>query len=221
MESKSKLTYGKMAAYLAVFFLAWTLREFFVRREVVQLLGAWPAALLGVVAKVLIWTVPAFWLERHYRAEMAVPALFGASIRWGRLLLWATGLVAYNLLASLLSNGAIRVHPQFQPVDLIGTVLFVGITEEMVFRGFLLNALLRRMDEKWALGISSMLFVCIHFPIWYTSGLFATPVMLLRSCLTIFVLGVFFGYSFCREKNLAVPVFLHMVWNLAALVLFG
>lgn len=221
METKPKLTYGKMAAYLAVFFLVWTLREFLVRREVAQVLGAWPAALLGVVAKLLIWTLPAFLLERQYRAEIEIPSLFGHPVRWGSVLLWAAALVSYNLLASLLSSGGIRVHPQFQPVDLIGTVLFVGITEEMVFRGFLLNALLRRMDEKWALGISAALFVCIHFPIWYTSGLFATPVLLLRSCLTIFVLGVFFGYSFCREKNLAVPIFLHMVWNLAALVLFG
>ena len=221
MEAKSKLTYTKMAAYLAAFFLIWTLREFFVRREAAQMLGAWPAALLGVVAKLLIWTLPALLLERHYHTEMAVPALFGQPIRWERVLLCAAGLVAYNLLASLLSNGGIRVHPQFQPVDLLGTVLFVGITEEMVFRGFLLNALLGRMEEKWALVISSALFVCIHFPIWYTSGLFATPVMLLRSCLTIFALGLLFGYSFCREKNLAVPILLHMAWNCAALVLFG
>lgn len=45
------------------------------------------------------------------------------------------------------------------------------LVEELLFRGALLSALLRRMHTGWAVAISSLLFACVHLPdlgfLWY------------------------------------------------------
>ena len=45
------------------------------------------------------------------------------------------------------------------------------LVEELLFRGALLSALLRRMPAAWAVAISSLLFACVHLPdlgfLWY------------------------------------------------------
>lgn len=44
--------------------------------------------------------------------------------------------------------------------------LVVGITEEMVFRGFILKEINKRMSFWKANGITALLFLFIHYPIW-------------------------------------------------------
>lgn len=217
------LTNGKIAAYCAVFFTVWALRELVLRAPMDQALSPVGAALVGSVIKVLVWTVPALMLVHHYPEDMDTPSLFSAPINWPRLGLMALALAAYNLMAALVTFGRIAVQPKFDPISLVGTVLFVGITEEMVFRGFLLNALLKKhMRAAAAIVITALLFVLIHFPFWISSGLPAKGLWeVARSCLTIFLLGCVFGGSFLLDKNLLTPIILHMVWNLFALLLFG
>ncbi|WP_186725754.1 CPBP family intramembrane glutamic endopeptidase [Rummeliibacillus sp. SL167] len=43
--------------------------------------------------------------------------------------------------------------------------LIVGITEEMVFRGFILKEINSRISFWKANGITSLLFLLIHYPI--------------------------------------------------------
>jgi membrane protease YdiL (CAAX protease family) len=45
------------------------------------------------------------------------------------------------------------------------------LVEELLFRGALLSALLRRVGAGWAVAVSSLLFACVHLPdlgfLWY------------------------------------------------------
>lgn len=219
--SRPHLTWGKIVLYCVALFLVWTLREFMLRQQVIAWLGPWGAAAVNTATKLLIWTVPAALLVRHYRADMAIPYLFRHPVHWGRVGLIALAFIGYNLIGGLIQNGRIAIHPSFAPVSLIGTVLFVGITEEMAFRGFLQNALMKRMKPMTALYISAFLFMLIHFPIWITKGVFDSLLELIRSCITVYALGMLFGYSFMKEENLLPPILLHMLWNLMVLLMIG
>ncbi len=44
--------------------------------------------------------------------------------------------------------------------------LVVGITEELVFRGFILKEINKRISFWKANGITALLFLFIHYPIW-------------------------------------------------------
>lgn len=57
-------------------------------------------------------------------------------------------------------------------LPLVLVVVSVGpLVEELLFRGALLSALLRRVGTGWAIALSSLLFACVHLPdlgfLWY------------------------------------------------------
>ena len=128
-------------------------------------------------------------------------------------------LVFIPVLQSLVHNGGIAIHPNFAPLSLVGAVVFVGITEELVFRGFLLNAFLKKMKMQYAVALDAVLFTLIHYPIWIYQGL-EIPDFLIASAM-VPLLSVFFAYSFIKTKNIIVPMILHMIWNLFTIMLFG
>lgn len=66
-------------------------------------------------------------------------------------------------------KGKISVGETFRFSDLI-IVLFVGITEEMVFRGWLLNATVNEKKKWVSVIVNSLMFLFIHFPNWIHEG---------------------------------------------------
>lgn len=220
-SAKPRLTWAGIAAYCVLLFAIWTLRTVFISGEIAGRLGVWPSAFIGAAAKVLLWTVPAYWLVRRYPGDMEIPSLFGQPIRWMELLLTLLGVFVFNLVTATIRNGGPRLEANFHLSGLIGTVLFVGITEEMVFRGFLLNAMMKKLEQTPALVLSSALFVLIHFPTWYMKGQLVSPSLVLGNCISIFALGMIFGYTFLRNRNLVPPILIHMVWNLSVVLMAG
>jgi len=159
-------------------------------------------------------------LIRYYQGDMwiGLKDMFTTKPKWFKgapLLL----LVFAPILQSLLHRGTIAIHPNFEPTSLIGAVVFVGITEEIVFRGFLLNAFLKRMKMQYAIALDAVLFLFIHYPIWIYRGLGASEILM--ASVTVPILSVFFAFSFIKTKNIIVPIVLHMIWNLLTITLFG
>lgn len=208
-------------AYCVLFYAVWTLREFCLRPIQADLMGPLAGAFVAGAVKLLLWTLPAWLLVRRYPGDMLVPRWFGQKVAWPRVLPWLAVIVGYNVATAWIGHGALRIHPDFRPITLIGTVLFVGITEEAVFRGLLLNTFATRMKEDRALLVSAALFVLIHVPIWITKGVFADIGLMVGSIATVLVLGVGLGMSFLREHSLLPPIVLHMAWNLCVVLLQG
>jgi len=216
MVAEKKLTNGKLIAYVVIFFAIWSLRELVLQPIIAENLGDVSQTIAGSVIKLSVWTLPSFLFIKHYGNDMwlslkdmfARPKYFkGAPI----LLL-----VFVPLLQAFFTHGEIAVRPGLDPLSLVGPVLFVGITEETVFRGFLLNTLLKKTGTKRAVAINEALFVLIHYPIWISVGV--EPTALLVSSVMVFAIGIFFSYSFIRTKNIVVPIVLHMIWNFSTIV---
>ena len=123
------------------------------------------SAMIGGIIKILVWTIPAILLIKHYPDDMwiSLKEMLTNKPKWFKgapLLL----LVLYPLFAGWFSRGGLEINPDFLPVDLIGPVLFVGITEEFVFRGFLLNAFLTKMRTTPAIFLNEVFFVLNSLP---------------------------------------------------------
>jgi membrane protease YdiL (CAAX protease family) len=95
----------------------------------------------------------------------------------------------------------------------LNTILLVGITEEIVFRGFLLRKFMDSYRFWIANTITSLLFVSIHFPIWFYKGLFEFP-YILRSIITVFGLGIIFGFVYKKSNFLWSVIIIHSLYNL-------
>lgn len=209
--------------YCAAFFVAWTLWEVALHPLLSSRLDTLGEVVVSNAMKLMIWTLPAVLLMQLYPADLRtpLPQALTTRLNWNLVLIQLGGFLAYNMIASFVGYGTIRVYPRFQMSTLVSTVLLVGITEEAVFRGFLLNALLRKWARWQAIVMVSILFVLVHFPSWYMQGALAVPQDALSSSAVIFVLSVIFCWSFIKEKSLVAPVALHMGWNLITMVLYG
>ena len=220
MTKKRRISALHIAIYLIVFFAVWSIRELIIRPVFLSPLSDIASAVIGAIIKLLVWTLPAVLLIRHFDNDMWVglKEMFTTRPKWFKeapLLL----LVFTPVLQSLVHNGTVAMHPDFAPISLIGAVVFVGITEELVFRGFLLNTFLKKMKMQHAVALDAILFLFIHYPIWIYRGFGVSEILL--ASIMVPVLSVFFAFSFIKTRSIFVPIVLHMTWNLLTLVFFG
>ena len=212
MIEKQNLTPVKIGIYLIIFFAVWSVRELVVQPVFLDPLGNITMEVIGEVIKLLVWTLPAVLLIRHYRGDMwlGLKEMFTNKPVWFKDAFILLLIFAPLLRAAIFSGFAIR--PDFDPVRMIGSVLFVGITEELVFRGFLLNTFLKRMKIPFAIALDAVLFLLIHYPIWIYRGFLPTD--FIQASIGVMALSVLFAYSFIKTKNILIPITLHMLWNL-------
>lgn len=209
--------------YYGVLLLVWSIRELVIRPRFDVDFNVWQDAVISTIIKVLVWTLPAFFYVRHYEECLYVPLkkMFSMKIKWLPYLGIIASFFLYHLTGAFITYGKIGINEHFHLSSLPGVVLFVGITEEFAFRGWLLNSTFRE-EKKWqSILLNALLFVGIHFPIWLHRGLFYEPNLLLQDVLVVFILSVIFSWSFIKSKNILVPMLIHMCWNLFDILFFG
>ena len=205
-----------------VFLAIWFVRELWLRPIFSASLGAWGFEVCETATKLLVWTAPAVFGIKYFKGDMAITLreMLTGKVKWLKYLLILLGFAAYNVIGAILINGKLSISENFSLPPLISVVLFVGVTEEAVFRGFFLNALLKKVKTWYAVLITALLFLIIHFPIWIHEGVFVDSV-LSGGFVIIMALSVIFSWAFIKSRNIFVPVILHMSWNLLVTLFFG
>lgn len=80
----------------------------------------------------------------------------------------------------------------------------VAFTEELVFRGYLLNNLMQSMNEKAALFTSAFIFAAAHS---------FNPEFNLTAFFNILLAGLLLGINYIFTRNLWFGILLHLSWN--------
>jgi hypothetical protein len=114
---------------------------------------------------------------------------------------WATGTIRVE--------GFARPAPEGTPVALylLGALvafLTVGVYEELMFRGYVLQALEERGSKVAAVIISSLVFAVLHFA---NPG--ADPTGLINTAL----IGALLAAVYLRTRSLWMPIGFHFAWN--------
>lgn len=125
----------------------------------------------------------------------------------------------------LLFSGAVGIALaagglQFDGVSAINTTLFVmlfgwliqGMSEEVIFRGFLCNSLTQHCSRPVAAAISALAFMAAHL---------ANPGVSPLACVNLFLFGLFAAFYMFRFDSLWGVCALHAVWNFAQGNLYG
>lgn len=133
---------------------------------------------------------------RGHGREFACGALFAA-------VLYALAF-GISLLCGLVSVEGVTFYPGKLATSLF-LFLLVGITEEMMVRGFVLGRMLDSgMNRFAALFFSSLLFSLMHF---------FNPNYAFLPFLNILLAGILLGASYIYTRNLWFPIALHWFWN--------
>lgn len=206
--------------YLVVFFTIWTVYELLIKPYIILEFSLVVGTLAQTVIKLSVWTIPSYFLIKN-NISLPIPFLeiYKTRINWKRLVTLVLIIILYLLVGSYIQYGNIEVRDSFKLIDVINSVLFVGITEELVFRGLILNTLLIKFNRWLSIGVSSILFLMIHFPVWIQTNTFLAN-LLSGGFIQVFILGIIFSISFIKSRNIFVPIVLHMIWNLFTILFY-
>ena len=81
-------------------------------------------------------------------------------------------------------------------------VVFVGIGEEVLFRGLVQRDMTSLFGGKWGLLVASLMFGVMHLT-WRS----------IPELVFTFLAGMIFGYLYHRSRNLTAPIIAHGVGN--------
>jgi len=140
------------------------------------------------------------------------------------LLIFLAVFTAYAVAVMLLAHGKFRVNPSFSPFRQISFYLVVGLVEELVYRGWALNAFSAVTSYRKALILAGIFFVLLHWPAYiirfFLSGTFAVTQFILQSLLVL-VLGLLFGYVFGKNRSIWTIIILHAYFDAIVDLLAG
>jgi membrane protease YdiL (CAAX protease family) len=128
---------------------------------------------------------------------------------------FGTLLVTCGTLLIFFLNGIdwIDIDPNFQNATYgLGILIMVAISEELVFRGYVLRNLMKSMNRWLAVVISAALFTAVHL---------SNPSVPFLALLNTFLGGLVIGITFMYTRNLWLPIFFHFSWNFVQGPLLG
>ncbi|GAB3200146.1 membrane protease YdiL (CAAX protease family) [Pontibacter aydingkolensis] len=145
-----------------------------------------------------------------------------------RLLQFSLGLLATAILAILIKyTFSFAANFAWVPATSISsgylltglyTVINSVVYEELLFRGYILYKAIGYLGECKANFLSAAAFGIYY---WFTFGILGAPVVMAWVFFYTGVWGLMFAYSYSRTRSLALPVGLHLGWNLVDQYVFS
>ena len=218
MELKVNRNY--VWVYFITFFALWCIRELWLV-QYLDMLDSIIRSIISAIFKIVIWVIPVLLLVKYMEKTNPLSYLglrhnFGKGLKWTALVSLAL-IIFFVVLNLTLLKSDISFQIGFN--ELLNTIILVGVIEEIVFRGFLLRKLMDSYRFWIANTITALLFASIHFPIWFYKGLFEFP-YILSSILTVFVLGIIFGFVYKKSNSLWSVIIIHSLYNLLVLLFY-
>lgn len=208
---------GYTLLFAALLYAAWTgawMLEQAIESRGVWLTSSGQRSLYWLLMKLLLWIIPSMlfirWTGRRVGAVMGLGRV-RAIFLWGGGVGLALGLT--TVIVKLVGHQPFFASP-------LGWALFSGVivapvVEEITFRGAILGALERRFPFGIANAATSLLFLGAHLPGWYFQGcLWANLKTPVGGALSIFLLGLVFGYVAHRSRSVAAGTLTHALNNL-------
>lgn len=179
----------------------------------------------GYVSRIL-WVIPAIYLIVKYN--------YNLSIDKKRLLSYPkvdkTLVVVLLLSICYVTVSMFLVHKGFffDDSELLGLVIIkymlVGFVEEMVFRGWGYNALVKNTTHIKATFITTVLFVILHWPAYFIKlfrfGFFDFAGIIGQSSAALFW-GIVFCWLLKKGKSVWNPILAHALYDLSYVLLVG
>lgn len=167
-----------------------------------------------VYIKLVLWLLPAMVIHFCFSDDMFIKKEEMYLLRkscWifvPIMLLFST----YIFISEYLTNGKITISESFG-ISTIVEVLSIAISEEMVFRGVFLNAILKNKKKYLAVFINSLMFLAVHFPVWIQSDVFIS-VFTSGGFITVLLVSFIVSFVFIKTRSIWTAIFLHFWWDL-------
>ncbi len=166
----------------------------------------------GIFLRLCTWTLPVFM---YLWAQHKNPFVY-LKLQTKAGLLWAFSFCVIIFGLGSILRGASGLNLSI-PTDVWwNVIILVGLSEEVVFRGFILQQV-EEMTESFWVGnsVQAILFTLTHVPYWLSQG------QQITSGLIAFVLfaGLLLGMIFRKTESLWACMLIHSVNNFCSIAL--
>ena len=138
-----------------------------------------------------------------YQNKLSLKYIFG--FRKEKLLLYTLACLAIGAVLGTIEYSILRPAPAFPTFevkyllrDMMYMFLFVGLGEELLFRGLLQIDLMKVFGVKGGLILASLMFAIMHLT-WRS----------LPELGFVFIAGLILGFLYWKTKNLVLPIIVH------------
>ena len=163
-----------------------------------------------IISAILLWVVE--------KKNLTVLGVFPPGLRVPQFIL---GLViagslcaVVQLFYSSFTHSLWKSNPLFNYqllIKSIGLDLKSVLFEELIFRGALLYIAIKKLGSRKAIILSAVAFGIYH---WFSYNAWSNPVMMIYVFISTGIMGLVWAYSFSKTKSMALPIGLHLGWNL-------
>jgi membrane protease YdiL (CAAX protease family) len=180
--------------------------------EEFQSLMTRPIGIVIQFAQMLVFIVP-IWLFRKYvdrRSIMSLGLKFDREMRrefvFGLLAGFGLISIVFLVLWSLEAVTIVDISFPAQSLAVMTAIMImVGFSEEVLFRGYILNNCMDSFNKYAALLITSLAFSVSHL---------LNPNPSLMGVVNIVLAGLLLGLYYVHRRNLWFPIGVHITWNL-------
>ena len=174
----------------------------------------WVTFLYWLMTKTIIWILPSIWLIK--RSGRNLREIFKVVSR-KKALGWGFGigivLLALSIGARLVNGDSLALN--FLSFPFLTAVIIAPVFEELLMRGAILNTLKQKHSFLFANIVTSLLFVFLHCPGWYFTGVLRQQIFNpLGGALAICVIGFLCGLAAERGKSIHAAVIVHLMNNI-------
>ena len=215
--ARERSSFAPFLLYVAAFHVLWIAWPFFLYPRLLTVGNAtFQYALLNLTFRFLYWIAPVLLYLRYVDGVDPFEYLqLRQNVKRGIVV--ALVLTALNVGGTFARFGS--PHLSMERVtwnSVLGTSFFVGVIEEIPYRGFMLQKFGERMNFWLANLITSLLFVSIHLPGWI-----ALHTLNAGAAVSIFIFGLVMSVAFRYAKSLWAPIITHSANDCLSFVIFG
>jgi len=156
-------------------------------------------AVYSIVLALCFWHI--YYKNLDFSDVGLIPGNYIKFIIIGVMIGFFTGIIEYFVLLPAPSFPSFEVKYFLR--DAVYMLLFVGLGEELLFRGIIQNELIRTFGVRWGIVGQGFLFGIMHMTWRSVPELGFT-----------FLAGILLGYLYYRTGSLTAPIVLHGVNNI-------
>lgn len=171
--------------------------------------------MLGIIVQLIISAILLWFVEKKNLTALGV---FPAGLRVRQFILGfvvaGSLCVVVQLFYSSFTHSLWKSNPIFNNQLLlksIGLDLKSVLFEELIFRGALLYIAIQKLGTRKAILISGTAFGIYH---WFSFNAWSNPVVMIYVFISTGIMGLVWAYAFSKTKSMALPIGLHLGWNL-------
>ena len=196
-----------------VFILIWSFNILVISPKVDVIFAEPYNLIIRAFLKLIIWVGYGLFFINKYNKDLKIKKEELFKFKEKKLTLKLVLLIiTISFLIMLFTRKGIYIN-DFTIDDFFNKFLLVGIEEELVFRGLILNGLSKKDKFAKASIITSILFALVHIPLYIRSELLLSVIIL--NCLKIVVISCFYNGIFNETKSIWPIVIFHSFWDIS------